>query len=45
MGGLTPKPIHEKEWIDRIIEHADKMNIPVFIKKNAHYPITRKEIL
>ncbi len=43
IGGLTPGLIHKKEWIDDIIRKADKLNIPIFIKKNAHYPIERKE--
>ena len=43
MGGLTPKPIHKKEWIDDIVERADNLGIPVFIKDNAHYPIKRQE--
>ena len=43
IGGLTPKPIHKKEWIDDIVRRADDLNVPVFIKPNAHYPIERKE--
>ncbi len=43
IGGLTPKPVHKKEWIDDILRYADKSNIPVFIKKNANYPIKRQE--
>ncbi len=43
IGGLTPKPVHKKEWIDSIVKTADCLNIPVFIKSNAHYPIKRQE--
>ncbi len=43
IGGLTPVPIHKKEWIDDIVKRADDLNIPVFIKDNAHYPVERKE--
>ena len=35
--GLTPKPLHEKSWIDDIVKRADDLHIPVFIKSNAHY--------
>ena len=43
IGGLTPKPIHKDEWIDDILRRADDFGIPVFIKKNARYPIEHKE--
>jgi protein gp37 len=43
IGGLTPKPVHKKEWIDGILEEADRLKIPVFIKTNANYPTTRQE--
>jgi len=43
IGGLTPKPVHKKEWIDDILRRADDFNIPVFIKSNANYPIKRQE--
>ena len=43
IGGLTPKPVHKNEWIDDIVERADALKIPVFIKKNARYPIKREE--
>jgi len=43
IGGLTPKLLHEKKWIDDIVEEADRFKIPVFIKSNAHYPIKREE--
>lgn len=29
IGGLTPKPIHEKSWIDYIVKHTDDLHIPV----------------
>ena len=43
IGGLTPKPVHKKEWIDDIVHRADILGIPVFIKSNAHYPIKRQD--
>ena len=43
IGGLTPKPLHEKKWVDDIVKEADRFKIPVFIKSNAHYPIKREE--
>jgi protein gp37 len=43
IGGLTPKPVHEKEWISDILYRADTLKIPVFIKSNAHYPIKIRE--
>ena len=43
IGGKFPGPVHKKEWIDDILRRADDLNIPVFIKKNAHYPIECKE--
>ncbi len=43
IGGLTPRPVHKKEWIDDILRRADDYGIPVFIKDNAHYPVERKE--
>ena len=45
IGGLTPKPVHQKEWIDKIVEVADAADILVYIKDNAKYPIIRKELL
>lgn len=38
VGGLTPKSIHKKEWIDIIIELARGQHIPIFLKENLHYP-------
>lgn len=43
VGGLSPKPIHEKQWIDTIVEECKKNNKPLFIKDNAKYPITIKQ--
>lgn len=43
VGGLTPKPVHKQVWIDDIVKRADDCNIPVFIKKNAHYPEKRED--
>jgi protein gp37 len=40
VGGLTPNPVHEKEWVDSILQEA---RIPVFLKDNLKYPIERKE--
>lgn len=43
IGGLTPKPVQDKSWIDDIVRRADHLHIPVFIKSNACYPIKREE--
>ena len=43
IGGKFPGPLHKKEWIDDLVSRADKLNIPIFIKKNANYLIERKE--
>ena len=43
IGGLTPSPVHKKAWIDDIVKRADALQIPIFIKDNAHYPIKRQE--
>jgi len=43
IGGLTPKPYHTKECIDKILSQASYFNIPVFIKHNAHYPEKRQK--
>ena len=43
IGGLTPKPVHKKEWIDDILRRADDFDIPVFIKNNANYPEVRRD--
>jgi protein gp37 len=42
IGGLTPKPIHETEWIDSLCEQADMAHVPVFVKGNG-YPQRRRE--
>lgn len=38
VGGLNPKPIHAKKWVDDIIRQARENNIPIFLKSNLHYP-------
>lgn len=43
IGGLTPKPVHNNQWIRDVVDMADFLSIPVFIKDNAQYPIARKE--
>ena len=42
IGGKSPGPIHKSEWIDDIVNRADKLNIPVYIKENANYKERRK---
>ena len=37
VGGLTPHPVHKKEWVDNIIRHCDHVKIPYFLKNNLHY--------
>jgi len=39
IGGLTPRPRHEKKWIDEVLQYAMEADVPVFIKDNAHYPV------
>ena len=43
VGGLSPKPVHKKEWVDDIINKCRKQNIPIFLKDNLHYPDVIKE--
>jgi len=43
IGGLTPKPVHKREWVDKIIEQARELGIPVFLKDNLKYPEIIKE--
>ena len=38
VGGLSPKPVHKKEWVDNIIKQARQFKIPIFLKNNLHYP-------
>lgn len=38
VGGLSPKPCHERQWIDEIVESCKGMEIPLYIKNNAYYP-------
>ncbi len=37
IGGLTPKAVHKKVWVDDIIEEARENKIPLFLKNNLHY--------
>lgn len=34
LGGLTPKPVHKKEWVDNILKDIKK---PIFMKNNLKY--------
>jgi len=34
IGGLTPRPVHQEEWVDQIVGKARKEKIPVFLKDN-----------
>lgn len=43
IGGLSPKPVHKKEWIDSMCKEADRLKIPIFIKQNTNYPKIRQE--
>lgn len=43
IGGLTPQPVHKKEWVDYIIQEARASDIPIFLKDNLHYPEVIKE--
>lgn len=45
IGGLTPKPVHKKEWVTEIIKQARQLNIPVFLKNNLKYKPEIKEYL
>ena len=38
IGGLTPKPVHKKEWVIDIIKRARLWNVPIFIKGNLRWP-------
>lgn len=37
IGGLTPKPVHKREWVERILKEADRLHIPVFMKSNLKW--------
>jgi len=37
IGGLTPKPVHKKEWVQNIINQAMELNIPIFLKDNLKW--------
>ncbi len=43
IGGLTPRPVHKKEWVDGIIKQARQLSIPIFLKDNLNYPEEIKE--
>ena len=43
IGGKSPGPLHKETWIHDILRRARDLHIPVFIKKNAHYPFECKE--
>jgi len=43
VGGLSPKPVHKKEWVDKIIEFWKANNLPLFLKSNLHYPEILKQ--
>ena len=42
IGGLTPRPAHQEGWIRDILSAADSDGVPVFLKENARYPVTRQ---
>lgn len=37
VGGLTPKPVHKREWVENIIKEARLKNVPIFLKNNLHW--------
>jgi protein gp37 len=44
IGGLSPRPRHEKEWVEKLAATADAVGIPVFIKDNAqHFGMRRQK--
>ena len=43
IGGLSPKPVHKKVWIDEFIAGAKSVNRPIFLKDNLKYPISIKQ--
>ncbi len=43
IGGLTPEPVHKTEWIERLLKPLDAVHVPVYIKKNARYPLKRED--
>lgn len=43
VGGLSPRPKHKKEWIDKIVEWTRERKVPLFIKPNAKYPVKIQE--
>jgi len=43
IGGLTPKLVHETEWIDKLVGFYRLLKVPVFLKKNLQYSSKIKE--
>ena len=37
VGGLTPKPVHKKEWVQNIINQAWEWGTPIFLKDNLKW--------
>jgi protein gp37 len=37
IGGLTPKPVHKKEWVQSLIEQVREKQIPIFLKDNLKW--------
>jgi len=43
IGGLTPKPCHKKEWVDKFLDLNSAIKRPIFLKDNLKYPVKIKE--
>ncbi len=37
VGGLTPKPVHKSDWVERIVYQCINDHVPVFVKNNAYF--------
>jgi len=37
VGGLTPKPVHKRVWVEDILKEAKRKDVPVFLKNNLHW--------
>lgn len=37
IGGLTPQPVHKKEWVQSLIQQAREKQIPIFLKDNLNW--------
>lgn len=37
IGGMTPKPVHEKVWVSKLADQCTEKEIPFFIKDNAKH--------